>query len=103
MTIGLGAYTWAWNVNLLLGEIAQTAQLAVAVIGAVFTVALFLPIGRRPHVLAGTSGMKEGTQEQFNQKDTAFNVAHVGGYGPEAGKRRWALLKRDPSPVSFGE
>lgn len=39
MTIGLGAYTWAWNVDLLLGEAAQTAQLAVALIGTVYAVA----------------------------------------------------------------
>ena len=97
MTLGLGAYAWAWHGNLLMGNVAQMAQLALAGIGTVFTVALFLPIGRRPHVLAGTAGMKvDGQdQEQFNQKDTAFNVAHVGGYGPEAGKRRWELLKRD--------
>jgi hypothetical protein len=86
-----------------MGNVAQVAQLALAGIGTVFTVALFLPIGRRPHVLAGTAGMKvDGQdQEQFNQKDTAFNVAHVGGYGPEAGKRRWELLKRDPFAGQF--
>ena len=101
MTLGLGAYTWAWNAGLLSGSVAEAAQMIVAVGGSAFTVALFLPIGRRPHVLAGTAGMKRSEPEQFNQKDTAFNVAHVGGYGAEAGRRRWDLLKRDPFGGQF--
>jgi hypothetical protein len=40
--------------------------------------------------------MRSGDPEKFNQKDTAFNIAHVGGYGPEVSKQRWALQSRDP-------
>ena len=57
---------------------------------------MFVPIGRRPEALKGTEGMRSGDPEKFNQKDTAFNIAHVGGYGPEVSKQRWALQSRDP-------
>jgi len=40
--------------------------------------------------------MREGTPEKFNQKETVFNVAHVGGYGPEIARLRWALQSQDP-------
>ncbi len=96
MTLGLGIYTWAWAMDHLSNGFAEMVQLVVASGGTLFTVALFLPIGRRPQSLLGTEGLREAETEQFNQKDTAFNKAHVGGYGPQVAKRRWSLLKRDP-------
>jgi len=57
---------------------------------------MFLPLGRNPKALSGTKGMAEGQPEKFNQKDTAFSVAHVGGYGAEAARNRWALQSQDP-------
>ena len=101
MTLGLGLYTLAWTMGLLSSTITQTAQFIVAVVGALFTIFLFLPTGRRPSSLLGTAGLKEGVGEKFNQKNTAFNLAHVGGYGAEAGRRRWSLLKRDPFGGQF--
>jgi reductive dehalogenase len=68
----------------------------VAAIMVIFTISMFLPIGRRPAALKGTDGMRAEASERFNQKDTAFNIAHVGGYGPDVGKKRWALQSRDP-------
>ena len=96
MTVGLGLYTLAWSMDLLSSSFAEMVQLVVASGGTLFTVALFLPIGRRPQSLLGTAGLKEGEAEQFNQKNTAFNKAHVGGYGVQVAERRWGLLKRDP-------
>ena len=51
---------------------------------------------RNHQALKGTRGMLEGHPERFNQKDTAFNIAHVGGYGPEVARQRWALQSMDP-------
>jgi len=96
MAVALALCAWAWVTNLLSGTLAQTIQVIVGVILALFTLSMLIPLGRRPEALSGTKGMREGEPERFNQKDTAFNVAHVGGYGPEVGKQRWALQSRDP-------
>jgi hypothetical protein len=40
---------------------------------------MFIPLGKKPKALAGTRGMIEGDPERFNQRDTAFNIAHVRG------------------------
>jgi len=96
MAIALAFYAWAWNEGFLSGNVAQTLQFTFGVIMALFTLSLFLPLGRNPKALFGTEAMREGASEKFNQKDTAFNIAHVGGYGPEKGKQRWALQSRDP-------
>jgi reductive dehalogenase len=96
MTAGLGFYAWASVKGFLLGSVAQTIQGVLGVILALFTLTMFIPLGRNPEALSGTKGMKDGSPERFNQKDTAFNIAHVGGYGPEKGKQRWALQSRDP-------
>lgn len=96
MAVALLLYLWAWVSGLLSGTMAQTIQVIVGVILALFTLSMFIPLGRRPEALSGTKGMAEGGQEKFNQKDTVFNVAHVGGYGREVGKQRWALQGLDP-------
>jgi len=96
MTVGLGLYAWARVKGFLLGNVVQTIQIVLGVILTLFTLSIFIPLGRNPKALSGTKGMKEGKPERFNQKDTAFNIAHVGGYGPEKGKQRWALQSRDP-------
>lgn len=96
MTVFLVFYAWLKGADLLSGSGMQIAQVLFGVLMTLFTVALFLPIGRRPKALRGTAGMKEGDGERFNQKGTAFNIAHVGGYGPEVGKKRWALQSMDP-------
>jgi len=96
MAVVLAVYIWAWTEGALSGSTAEAAQLIIGVILALFVLSLFLPIGRRPEALFGTAGMKVGKAEQFNQKDTAFNIAHVGGYGAKLGKRRWALQSIDP-------
>lgn len=96
MAIALALYTWAKVTGLLEGSMAQTLQLIFGIIMFLFTLTMFIPLGRNPKALEGTKGMLEGNTERFNQKDSAFNVAHVGGYGPEVGKRRWALQSRDP-------
>jgi reductive dehalogenase len=75
---------------------AQTVQVVIGILLVLLTLTLFIPIGRRQEALAGTRGMAEETGERFNQKDTAFNVAHVGGYGADAGRRRWTLMSLDP-------
>jgi reductive dehalogenase len=96
MTVFLVFYAWLKSADLLSGSGMQIAQVLFGVLMTLFTVALFLPIGRRPKALRGTEGMKEGDGERFNQKGTAFNIAHVGGYGPDTGKKRWALQSMDP-------
>lgn len=96
MVVALFVYGWVWAGGLFSGTAAQALQAIVGVILALFTLALFAPLGRRPEALAGTKGMVEGEPEKFDQKETAFNIAHVGGYGPEVGKKRWALQSRDP-------
>ena len=96
MAVALGLYAWAKGMGFLAGSAAETVQLVVGVVLGLFTLSMFLPLGRRPQALLGTKGMKEGEPRRFNQKDTAFSVAHVGGYGPEAARNRWALQSQDP-------
>ncbi len=91
----LVVYAWAWRAGLLAGDLAQAVQIGICVILVAGTLVFFLPLGRNRQALAGTQGMREGNQEKFNQKDTAFNVAHVGGYGADVGKKRWALQSQD--------
>ncbi len=95
MAVALGIYAWAHGAGHLSSPVAQGTQIVVAVLIVLFTVAMFIPIGRNPKALEGTRGMIEGAPEKFNQKDTAFNVAHVGGYGADVGKKRWALQSQD--------
>jgi reductive dehalogenase len=92
----LGFYGWAYSSDLISGAPMFAGQIAAAVLMSLFSLSMFLPIGRRPQALAGTKGMKVSEGERFNQKDTAFNIAHVGGYGPDVGKKRWALQSMDP-------
>ena len=87
MAAALAIYAWAHGAGYLSNPVAQVIQLVVAVVIVLFTIAMFLPIGRNPKALEGTRGMLEGEPEKFNQKDTAFNVAHVGGYGPDVERR----------------
>ena len=89
-------YALAKSSGALSGTLPQVFQFIAGVALGLFTLSLFLPIGRNPKALSGTEGMLEGEPEKFNQKDTAFNVAHVGGYGPDVGKKRWALQSMDP-------
>jgi reductive dehalogenase len=95
MAVALAIYAWAHGAGHLSNPVAQVIQIVVALLIVLFTVAMFIPIGRNPKALEGTRGMLEGEPEKFNQKDTAFNVAHVGGYGPDVGKKRWALQSQD--------
>ena len=96
MAVALSLYAWARVKGFLSGSVAQNIQIVFGVALALFTLSMFIPFGRDKKALSGTKGMKEGEAERFNQKDTAFNIAHVGGYGPEKGKHRWALQSRDP-------
>ena len=96
LAAALSFYAWAWGIGHLSSGLAETVQIVIGIIAVFFTLSILIPIGRRPGALAGTAGMAEGTGERFNQKDTAFNIAHVGGYGPEAGRRRWTLMSLDP-------
>jgi len=96
MAVALLLYVWARSNGLLSGSMAQTIQLVFGVILALFTISALIPLGRNPKALSGTKEMAEDKPERFNQKDTAFNIAHVGGYGPEVAKQRWALQSRDP-------
>ena len=95
MAIALGIYAWAHGAGLLLSPVARWIQGVFGVMLALFTILMFVPIGRNPKALEGTKGMIKGETETFNQKDTVFNVAHVGGYGPDVGKKRWALQSQD--------
>jgi hypothetical protein len=95
-TGALGSYAWAYQAGHLFSPAAQGIQ---AVFGgglALFTVMLFIPLGRNRRAALGTKGMAVGNPEKFNQKETAFSIAHVGGYGPEAARNRWALQSYDP-------
>jgi len=92
----LSTYTWAKGAGHLSGALAQGVQFISGAALALFTVLMFLPLGRNPKALLGTKGMAEGNPEKLNQKDTAFSIAHVGGYGAEAAKNRWALQSQDP-------
>jgi reductive dehalogenase len=80
----------------LSGSPALFLQTAAVVVLAVFTASLFMPLGRNAQALLGTRGLLRGETGRFNQKDTAFNKAHVGDFGAEAGRRRWALQSQDP-------
>jgi hypothetical protein len=95
MAVALGIYVWAKGAGLLSGPIAQGVQIVFGVLLALSTILMFIPMGRNPKALEGTKGMAQGDPEKFNQKDTVFNVAHVGGYGPDVGKKRWALQSQD--------
>ena len=96
LTLSLILYAWANSKGLLSGTTPQIIQSIVAIFAIFFTVALFIPFGRNPTALYGTNGMTEGNKERFNQKDTAFNIAHVGRYGPDVAKLRWSLQSQDP-------
>jgi reductive dehalogenase len=96
MAAALMAYAWAQGAGLLSNPVAQAVQIVFGVLIALFTVLMFVPLGRNPKASEGTKGMIEGQPERFNQKDTAFSIAHVGGYGAEAARNRWALQSRDP-------
>ena len=95
MGIGLWIYAWAHGAGYLSHPVAQVIQIIIGAVIVLFTLSMFIPIGRNPKALEGTRGMIEGEPETFNQKNTAFNVAHVGGYGPDVGKKRWALQSQD--------
>jgi reductive dehalogenase len=88
-------YARVWTAGLLTGFWVNAMQYATGTGLAVFTLLMFVPLGRNPKALTGTAGMAEGEPEKLNQKNTAFNLAHVGAYGPEVGKKRWALQSRD--------
>lgn len=92
----LAAYGWAWRAGWLASGAAYAAVTVVGVLLTAGTAACFAPFGRNPKALAGTRGMLEGEPERFNQKDTAFNIAHIGAYGEEVSRQRWALQSRDP-------
>lgn len=95
MAAFLVVYAWAHGAGYLFNPVAQAIQIIVGALIVLFTLSMFIPIGRNPKALEGTRGMIEGEQEKFDQKNTAFNVAHVGGYGPDVGKKRWALQSQD--------
>jgi len=92
----LTLYAWADLNGFLSTPLPQMIQAVGGVLMTVFSLLLFLPLGRNPKALQGTLGLKEDRPERFNQKDTAFNIAHVGGFGAETGKLRWALQSVDP-------
>lgn len=96
MAVALGIYAWAQNAGLLSNPVAQGVQIVFGALIALFTVLMFVPLGRNPKALEGTKGMLVGEAEKLSQKDTAFSIAHVGGYGAEAARNRWALQSRDP-------
>lgn len=96
MATVLVLYAWAKGADLLSNPLTQGIQLVFGLILGLLTILMFVPRGRSPRALSGTQGMVESAPGKFNQKDTAFNVAHVGGYGPKVGKQRWALQSRDP-------
>ncbi|MBM4330678.1 MAG: 4Fe-4S dicluster domain-containing protein [Deltaproteobacteria bacterium] len=96
LALVLGIYSWAKVAGHLSGPIALSFQVIIGAALVLFTALIFLPLGRNPQALKGTEGMARGKAEKFNQKDTAFSIAHVGGYGPEAARNRWALQSQDP-------
>ncbi len=89
-------YGWAQVQGLLSGAWIQAIQIIIAAALLLATVSFFVPIGRNPRARLGTRGLAQGQPQRFNQKDTAFSIAHVGGYGPQAAKNRWALQSKDP-------
>jgi len=92
----LAFYAWLHETGRLEGSLLWNLQVFATLGLALFTLFLFLPTGRNKRALAGTKGMSAGPAENFNQKDTVFNIAHVGGFGPKVGRQRWALQSRDP-------
>ena len=96
MIVFLFFYAQAQANGMLDATLMKAFQGIIAALMVLFTISMFVPIGRRPEALKGTEGMRQGEPERFNQKETAFNIAHVGGYGPEVSKQRWALQSRDP-------
>jgi len=96
MAIGLSLYAWAAHKGLLSGAVILVLQYVVTVGAVIFTLTGFIPSGRNPSAFFGTKSMIKEATKKFNQKDTAFNIAHVGGYGPEVAKLRWSLQSQDP-------
>ncbi len=96
MAFSIFFYALAENRGLLTSPLAQAIHFALGAIATLVTVLMFIPLGKNPKALAGTRGMIAGDPERFDQRDTAFNIAHVGGYGPEVAKQRWALQSMDP-------
>ncbi len=96
MALALSLYTWAAHKGLLSGTVVVVLQCIVALGTGIFTLSVLIPSGRNSAALSGTKGMIKGRTEKFNQKGTAFNIAHVGGYGPEVAKLRWSLQSQDP-------
>lgn len=96
MTLALLSYGWAVREGLLSGWVFTILQWTAAGGAILLAALLFVPSGRNPAALSGTQGMRTGPAEPFDQKDTAFNIAHVGGYGPELGRLRWSLQSQDP-------
>ena len=92
----LSIYSWAKGAGLLSGIVAQSVQWIIGTGLVLFTILMFIPLGRNPRALLGTKAMAQGKPEKFDQKNTAFSIAHVGGYGPEAARNRWALQSQDP-------
>lgn len=96
MTVALFFYARAAAGTLLLGPASQVVQLILLLAAVLFPLALFVPCGRNRKALLGTAGMRVEATEKFNQKETVFNIAHVGGYGPEVSRLRWSLQSQDP-------
>lgn len=96
MAAALGLYAWANGAGILSSHMAKGIQYSLGTILTLFTILLFVPLGGNKKALAGTSGMADGVPKKLNQKDTAFSIAHVGGYGHQAAKNRWALQSMDP-------
>lgn len=92
----LGIYSWAQRAGYMASPWAQGLQIALGAAIVLATILMFIPLGRNPKALLGTKGMAESKPEKFNQRDTVFNIAHVGGYGPDVSKKRWALQSQDP-------
>ena len=91
----LALYGRAEAAGLLSGSVAEVFQGILALILLLLTLSLLVPLGRNQQALSGTKGMAAGPPERINQKDTAFSIAHVGGYGPAAARNRWALQSKD--------
>ena len=96
LTILLAVYAWAYFSGLLDDPPAKTIHIIAGLGMTVLHVSMFLPIGKRPDALKGTAGMRVSETERFDQKDTVFNIAHVGGFGKKVATYRWALQSSDP-------
>ena len=92
----LSTYAWAKGAGHLSGLVAPSVQLIIGAGLVLFTTLMFIPLGRNHRAFLGTKAMAQGKSEKLNQKNTAFSIAHVGGYGPEAARNRWALQSQDP-------